>query len=394
MNTKQNFPNIQNIQDHITRFNDDMVAIRQDLHAHPELAYEEHRTADIVAKLLKSWGYEVETQIGKTGVVGQLKCGSGVKTIGLRADFDALPIEEQTNLPYSSKNAGKMHACGHDGHTAMLLAAARYLAESKNFDGTVNLIFQPAEEGYAGAKAMIDDGLFQKYPCDKIFSLHNWPDAPIGYIGSKVGTFMPSSDTAKIIIHGKGGHGALPEKAIDPIAIGGMLITALQTIVSRNVPPSEAAVVTIGSFHAGFAANVIPDTAEMLLTIRCFTPQIRDLLQERIETIAKAQAESFGATVEVIYKRVYPPLVNHEAETEFALDVAQNAFGDTMVNRNMPKVSGSEDFAFMLEERPGSYLMIGNGKSAPLHNPEYNFTDALIPLGGSYFAMLVESYLR
>ena len=394
MSLKQNYPDFQAIKDHISGFNDEMVAIRRDLHAHPELAYEEHRTADIVATLLKSWGYEVETHIGKTGVVGKLKLGHSAKTIGLRADFDALPIEEQTNLPYSSKNGGKMHACGHDGHTAMLLAAARYLAESKNFDGTVNLIFQPAEEGFAGAKAMIDDGLFQKYPCDKVFALHNWPDAPTGYMGSKSGTFMPSSDTAKIIIHGKGGHGALPEKAIDPIAIGGVLIGALQTIVSRNVPPSESAVVTIGSFHAGFAANVIPDTAEMLLTIRCFTPEIRDLLQERIEKIAKSQAECFGATADVIYKRVYPPLVNHEAETEFALDVAKAAFSEKNVTGNMPKVSGSEDFAFMLEERPGCYLMIGNGESAPLHNPKYNFNDALIPLGGSYFAMLTETYLR
>ncbi|EJF91020.1 M20 aminoacylase family protein [Bartonella tamiae] len=382
------------ILNHISNFVPQMVEIRRDLHAHPELAYEEHRTSKIIADLLKSWGYEVETGLGKTGVVGQLKVGDGTKAVGLRADFDALPLSEMTNLPYSSRYEGKMHACGHDGHTAMLLTAARYLAEAKNFNGTLNLIFQPAEEGYAGAKAMIDDGLFDKFPCDKVFGIHNWPDAPTGFVGSRKGAFMPSSDTVRIQINGKGGHGAVPEKAIDPIAAGAAIITALQTIVSRNVPPLETAVVTVGSFRSGFTSNVIPDSAEMLLTVRCFNAQIRDLLQERIETLVKAQAESFGATADIHYRRMYPCLVNHDDETDFALNVAKEIFGEEKVNTNMVKASGSEDFAYMLEKLPGSYLMIGNGESAPLHNPKYDFNDDLIPLGGCYWSSLAENYLR
>lgn len=382
------------ILDHISGFVPEMVAIRHDLHAHPELAYEEHRTAKIIADLLTKWGYEVTTGLGKTGVVGRLKVGNGDKSIGLRADFDALPIAEMTNLEYSSKNEGKMHACGHDGHTTMLLTAARYLAETKNFNGTLNLIFQPAEEGFAGAKAMMDDGLFEKFPCDAVFGIHNWPDAATGTVAVRTGAFMPSSDTVKIRINGKGGHGAVPEKAIDPIAAGAAIIIALQTIVSRNVPPLETAVVTVGSFQAGFAANVIPDSAEMLLTVRCFSADVRDLLQSRIEKLVKAQAESFGATAEIDYQRMYPPLVNHAAETDFAVAVAEKAFGADQVDANMVKASGSEDFAFMLEARPGSYLMIGNGESAPLHNPHYNFNDELIPLGGCYWSSLAETFLR
>lgn len=382
------------ILDHISGFVPEMVAIRHDLHAHPELAYEEHRTAKIIADLLTKWGYEVTTGLGKTGVVGRLKVGNGDKSIGLRADFDALPIAEMTNLEYSSKNEGKMHACGHDGHTTMLLTAARYLAETKNFNGTLNLIFQPAEEGFAGAKAMMDDGLFEKFPCDAVFGIHNWPDAATGTVAVRTGPFMPSSDTVKIRINGKGGHGAVPEKAIDPIAAGAAIITALQTIVSRNVPPLETAVVTVGSFQAGFAANVIPDSAEMLLTVRCFSADVRDLLQSRIEKLVKAQAESFGATADIDYQRMYPPLVNHAAETDFAVAVAEKAFGADQVDANMVKASGSEDFAFMLEARPGSYLMIGNGESAPLHNPHYNFNDELIPLGGCYWSSLAETFLR
>lgn len=382
------------ILDHITTFVPEMVEIRHDLHAHPELAHEEHRTAKIIADLLTSWGYEVTTGLGKTGVVGQLRAGNGEKTIGLRADFDALPITELTNLPYSSQNEGKMHACGHDGHTAMLLTAARYLAETKKFNGTVNVIFQPAEECFAGAKSMIDDGLFEKFPCDAVFGIHNWPGAPIGKVAVNAGAFMPSSDTVKIRINGKGGHGAVPEKAIDPIAAGAAIISALQTIVSRNVPPLEVAVVTVGSFQAGFAANVIPDSAEMLMTVRCFSADIRDLLQNRIEKLVTAQAESFGATAEIDYQRMCPPLVNHVKETDFAVSVAAEAFGSDQVDANAAKASGSEDFAFMLEERPGSYMMLGNGESAPLHNPHYNFNDELIPLGGCYWASLTETFLR
>ena len=372
----------------------EMEAVRHDLHAHPETAYEEHRTAKVIADLLKKWGYEVTTGLGKTGVVGRLKVGDGKKSIGLRADFDALPITEMTNLEYSSCHEGKMHACGHDGHTTMLLTAARYFAETKNFNGTLNIIFQPEEEGFDGAKAMIDDGLFEKFPCDAVFGMHNWPGSPTGKISANTGALMPSSDTVKIKVIGKGGHGAVPDKAIDPIAASAAIISSLQTIVSRNVPPLETAVVTVGSFHAGFAANVIPDSAEMLLTVRCFSPDVRDLLQSRIENLAKLQAESFGATAEVDYQRSYPVLVNHEAETAFAVEVAGKIFGRDHVDDNMAKPSGSEDFAFMLEKVPGSYVVIGNGDSAPLHSPNYNFNDELLPLGGCYWVSLAETYLK
>ena len=387
-------PDAKKILQTMAAYVPEMEAVRHDLHAHPEIAYEEHRTAKVIADLLKKWGYEVTTGLGKTGVVGRLKVGNGKKSIGLRADFDALPITEMTNLEYSSCHEGKMHACGHDGHTTMLLTAARYFAETKNFNGTLNLIFQPAEEGFAGAKAMIDDGLFEKFPCDAVFGMHNWPGSPAGKISVNTGALMPSSDTVKIKVIGKGGHGAVPDKAIDPIAASAAIISSLQTIVSRNVPPLETAVVTVGSFHAGVAANVIPDSAEMLLTVRCFSPDVRDLLQSRIENLAKLQAESFGATAEVDYQRSYPVLVNHEAETAFAVDVAAKIFGPDHVDDNMAKPSGSEDFAFMLEKVPGSYVVIGNGDSAPLHSPNYNFNDELLPLGGCYWVSLAETYLK
>lgn len=387
-------PEAERIFQSISQYLPEMVALRHDFHAHPELAYEEHRTAKIVADLLRKWGYEVTTGIGKTGVVGRLKVGDGNKSIALRADFDALPITELTNLDYSSCNEGKMHACGHDGHTTMLLTAARYLAETKNFNGTVNLIFQPAEEGFAGAQAMIDDGLFDKFPCDAVYGMHNWPDIPVGEIAVNTGAFMPSSDNVTIRIIGKGGHGAVPQKTVDPIAVGAAIVSALQTIVSRNVPPLEAAIVTVGSFHAGFANNVIPDTAEMELTVRCFSADIRNLLQNRIETLVKAQADSFGAKAEVNYKRLYPMLFNHERETGLAVNVATNIFGTERVNAKLTPPSVSEDFAFMLQNKCGAYLLIGNGESASLHSPNYNFNDDLIPLGGCYWSSLVETYLR
>lgn len=384
----------EELLDAISKYLPEMVALRHDLHSHPELAYEEHRTADIVATLLKKWGYEVATGIGKTGVVGRLQVGNGKKSIGLRADFDALPIHELTNLDYSSKNEGKMHACGHDGHTTMLLTAARYLAETRNFNGTVNVIFQPAEEGFAGAQAMINDGLFEKFPCDAVYAMHNWPDIPAGEIAVNSGPFMPASDNVSIRVIGKGGHGAVPQKAIDPIAAGAAIITALQTIVSRNVPPLEAAIITVGSFHAGFANNVIPDTAEMELTVRCFSADVRNLLQSRIETLVKAQAESFGAMAEVKYHRLYPMLFNHEQETDFAVGVARDTFGEDKVNAQLTPPSVSEDFAFMLQAKRGAYLLIGNGESASLHSPNYNFNDDLIPLGGCYWIKLAQTYLR
>lgn len=377
----------------IQLFLPEMVSIRHDLHAHPELAYEEVRTSAIIAKALKSYGYEVTTGLGKTGVVGQLKKGNSKKAISLRADFDALPINEETNLPYKSKTDGKMHACGHDGHTTILLSAARYFAQESDFDGTINLVFQPAEEGFAGAKAMIEDGLFQQFPCDAIFAIHNLPTLPLGQVVVQDGPFMPSSDHVKITIKGKGGHSAAPHMSVDPIVTSAALIQALQTIVARNVSPTESAVVTVGTLHAGSASNIIPEQAEMELSVRAFSKATRQLLRQRIEDLATKQAESFGATAKIDYRHVYPILVNHKEETDFAAGVAANVFGSEAITRGLAKMLGSEDFAYMLEQEKGCYLMLGNGDSALLHTSCYDFNDALIPLGACYWIELVESFL-
>ncbi|RCL01533.1 MAG: hippurate hydrolase [Candidatus Tokpelaia sp. JSC085] len=382
------------IQNHINNFLPDMIAIRHDLHAYPELSNAEYRTSDIVAELLEKWGYEVSRGIGKTGVVGTLHIGSGRKSIGLRADMDALPIYEQTNLAYMSKNAGVMHACGHDGHTTILLTAARYLAETKKFSGTVHLIFQPAEEGFAGAKAMIDDGLFERYPCDRVYGLHNWPGRTAGEFYFKVGPMMASVDTVHISIEGRGGHGAMPENTIDPIVAGASVVMALQTIISRNIPPVDSALITIGSFQGGSASNIIPDLVKLELTIRTFSQKVRVLLKKRVHALVSAQATSYGAQAGILYETGYPPLVNHADETTYAQKIAENTFGkDKVVVLSQP-VAPSEDFAFMLEKCPGSYFFLGNGESAELHNPHYVFNDEIIPIGASLWGALVESYLH
>ncbi|BCG11167.1 M20 aminoacylase family protein [Buttiauxella agrestis] len=379
---------------------DEMIAIRHYLHANPELSLEEFKTSDLVAKQLESWGYKVTRGIGTTGVVGSLKKGDSNKSIGLRADMDALPIFEETNLPWASTVAGKMHACGHDGHTTILLAAAKYIAsESCEFNGTVHLIFQPAEEAIGGADLMIKDGLFDRFPCDRVFALHNMPGLPTGKLGFYSGNFMASADTVKITIKGYGGHGAYPQRTVDPIVTGAALITALQTIVSRNVTPGETAIVTVGTFQSGIASNVIPDSAVMELTVRAMKPEIRDLLIKRIEELADFTAKSFGASCDVEVYDSYPVLINDDEQTAFARELAVEFFGKDAVLDTVLPSTGSEDFAFMLQERPGSYFLLGNGEKGEkggcmVHNPGYDFNDAIISTGASFFSRLVQTYCR
>ncbi|RJT18020.1 M20 aminoacylase family protein [Buttiauxella izardii] len=379
---------------------DEMIAIRHYLHANPELSLEEFKTSDLVAKQLESWGYKVTREIGTTGVVGSLKKGDSNKSIGLRADMDALPIFEETNLPWASTVAGKMHACGHDGHTTILLAAAKYIAsDACEFNGTVHLIFQPAEEAIGGADLMIKDGLFERFPCDRVFALHNMPGLPTGKLGFYSGNFMASADTVKITIKGYGGHGAYPHRTVDPIVTGAALITALQTIVSRNVTPGETAIVTVGTFNSGIASNVIPDSAVMELTVRAMKPEIRDLLIKRIEELADLTAKSFGASCEVEVYDSYPVLINDDEQTAFARELAVEFFGkDAVLDKVLPS-TGSEDFAFMLQERPGSYFLLGNGEKGEkggcmVHNPGYDFNDDIISTGASFFSRLVQTYCR
>jgi hippurate hydrolase len=379
---------------------DEMIAIRHYLHANPELSLEEFKTSDLVAKQLEGWGYNVTRGIGTTGVVGSLKKGNSNKSIGLRADMDALPILEETNLPWASTAPGKMHACGHDGHTTILLAAAKYIASNAcEFNGTVHLIFQPAEEAIGGADLMIKDGLFERFPCDRIFGLHNMPGLPVGKLGFYAGNFMASADTVKITIKGYGGHGAYPQNTVDPIVTGAALITALQTIVSRNVTPGETAIVTVGTFNAGIASNVIPDSAVMELTVRAMKPEIRDLLIKRIGELADLTTKSFGASCEMDVYDSYPVLINNEEQTAFAKELAIEFFGkDAVLDKVLPS-TGSEDFAFMLQERPGSYFLLGNGERGAkggcmIHNPGYDFNDDIISTGASFFSRLVQAYCR
>jgi hippurate hydrolase len=372
---------------------DDFIALRHRLHREPELAYNEHKTSALVAEYLREWGYEVVTGVGRTGVVGTLKLGSGERTIGIRADMDALPIEEATNLPYASRVKGMMHACGHDGHTSILLSAARQLAERGSFSGTLRLIFQPAEENGAGARTMIEDGLFERFPVDAIFGLHNWPGIPTGQFGFLDGPAMASVDLVMIKMQGRGGHGAKPQQSIDPVVASASLVMALQTIVSRSIDPLEMAVVTVGSIHGGVAPNVIPDSVELQLTVRTFNQAVRERIHERIIALAEAQAASFGATADVRYPRGYPVLVNHPDETTFARDVAKRHFGEERVHNALRPITASEDFAFMLEKQPGSYLFIGNGESADLHSPHYDFNDAILSDAARYWVHLAQDYL-
>ncbi len=375
----------------------DIQAWRRDIHAHPELLYDVHRTAAFVAERLREFGCdEVATGLGKTGVVGVIKGrkpGNGeVKVIGLRADMDALPIEEATGLPYASKTPGKMHACGHDGHTAMLLGAARYLAETRNFAGEVAVIFQPAEEGGGGAHAMIKDGLMERFKIDQVYGMHNGPGIPVGAFAIRPGPLMAATDNIDITIEGHGGHAAKPHNCIDSLLVGAQLVTVLQQIVSRNVDPLESAVVSMCEFHAGNARNVIPQTATLRGTVRTLTPKIRDLVEKRVREVVAGTAQITGAKINLTYTRGYPVTVNHAEQTEVALRAAKEVAGETNVHE-MPPMMGAEDFSYMLEARPGAFIFIGNGDSAGLHHPAYNFNDEAIVYGTSYFIKLVENTL-
>jgi len=383
----------------ITGWSSEFVAIRRDIHRYPELGFEEHRTSTLVANRLSAWGYSVERGLGGTGVVGQLKRGQSQRRLGLRADMDALPITEANDFDHVSHHAGVMHACGHDGHTAMLLAAARYLAEEGKFDGTLNLIFQPAEEGLGGAKRMMEDGLFNKYPCDAIFAMHNMPGVTQGHLLLRDGPAMASSDRVIVVIKGIGGHAAMPHHASDPVVAAASIVMALQTVVSRNVDPQQTAVITVGALNAGDADNVIPQTATLKLSVRALDPNVRNLLEERIKALVHEQAKSFGVDAIVDYKRVNPVLVNTVTETEFARGVALDLVGADRVNLQCRAQTGSEDFAFMLEQLPGSYILIGNGEgdsagACMLHDPNYEFNDDNLSIGATYWVRLAERYLH
>lgn len=374
-----------------------LAGIRQHIHAHPELGYEEFETSDYVASLLQEWGYALTRGIGGTGLVATLKCGTGSRSIMIRADMDALPIHETTGLPYQSRHAGKMHACGHDGHTAMVLGAAQALAQTRRFDGTVHLVFQPAEEvGVdSGAARMIADGLFDRFPCDAIFGIHNHPGVASGTFGFRPGALMAAGDLVRVTVHGRGGHAARPHQSIDPIVVISSMIMALQTIVARNVPPTETAVVTVGTLHAGHVANVIPNTATMELSVRSFDEKIRTLLETRIRELLEAQAASYGASVEVDYQRGYPVVVNSPDETALACAVAEELVGAENVISPFPQITGSEDFAFYLQHRPGCFIRLGNGTdNALLHNSAYDFNDANLAIGAAFWTRLAERFLN
>ena len=370
--------------------------MRHQLHRQPELSFHEVMTSQLVAARLQQWGYEVTRNVGGHGVVGTLQVGDGRRSVAVRADMDALPIVEETGKPYASVVAGAMHACGHDGHTTMLLGAAQQLATSRNFSGTVHLVFQPAEEAGqgSGAQRMIADGLFERFPCDAIFGLHNHPGIAAGTFLFGAGPFMSASDTAKITIRGCGGHAARPHLAIDPVVIAASLVMALQTVVSRNIDPTQTAIVTVGTIHAGSAANVIPEHATLELSIRSFDPAVRDRLEQRITELANAHVLGYGGGVEIDYQRGYPVVVNSAAETEFARQVAEELVGAQRVVAPFGPVTGSEDFAYYLQHRPGCFLRLGNGENCPmLHHPKYDFDDANLTIGAAYWTRLVERFL-
>src|ERR1700676_3139966 len=387
------------IVNRIADLHGDITAWRRDLHAHPELLYDVHRTAATVADKLKSFGGdEVVTGIGRTGVVGVIHGGKGPKAarkvIGLRADMDALPIEEATELPYKSTVPGKMHACGHDGHTAMLLGAARYLAETRNFAGTAVVIFQPAEEGGAGGKAMVQDGLMERFRIEEVYGMHNYPGLPVGQFAIRPGALMASADRLTIQIEGHGGHAARPHLTIDSVLVGAQMINQIQSIVARNIDPLQSAVISICMFQAGSTDNVSPQTASLRGTARSLSPQVRDVLEQRLREVVEGTARLYGAKVTFTYKRDYPVTRNHERETAFASSVAAEVVGRERVDDNTPPVMGAEDFSFMLEARPGAFIFVGNGDSAGLHHPAYDFNDEVIPIGTSYWVKLVETALQ
>ncbi len=383
-----------NTLERIRTFHPELTAVRRDLHANPELGLEVPRTAEVVANLLASWGIEVHRGVGGHGVVGVLRSGNGSRSIGLRADMDALPIHEATGLDYSSRTAGKMHACGHDGHTVMLLGAARHLAETRDFNGTVNFVFQPGEEGAGGALAMLNDDLFQRFPCDEIFGLHNRPGAPVGQFSITSGAAMAGGAFFDITITGKGSHGARPEESVDPVMTACHIGTALQTIVARNLPPREMAVLSITQIHSGDAYNVIPQSAKMSGTVRTMKRELMTTIEAALRRVVTGIAASFGATAEVDFRLIFAPLVNHADATVDYADTAAELVGEDRVDRHKPPVSGSEDFSFMLEKVPGAYINLGNGEaSAPLHNHLYNFNDEATPFGAAVYARLVERKL-
>ena len=391
-----------NLLDSIVSQAAQIVAIRRDIHAHPELCFEENRTADLVATKLTEWGIPIHRGLGKTGVVGIIKGGDSGRAIGLRADMDALPLQEFNTFDHASRHHGKMHACGHDGHTAMLLAAAQHLAKHRNFDGTVYVIFQPAEEGGGGAREMIKDGLFKEFPMQAVFGMHNWPGPKVGSFAVSPGPVMASSNEFKITIHGKGSHAALPHNGIDPVPIAAQLVTAFQTIISRNKKPVDAGVISVTMIHAGEATNVVPDSCELQGTVRTFSVEVLDMIEQRMREISQGICAAMGARCDFQFVRNYPPTVNHPAEAEFMREVMAEMVGAENVTPQEPTM-GAEDFAYMLQACPGAYAFIANGDGVhremghgagpcTLHNPSYDFNDDLIPLGGSLWVRLVEKW--
>jgi hippurate hydrolase len=369
--------------------------IRHHIHQHPELSYEEAATSRFVAEKLEAWGYDVTRNIGGHGLVASLKAGTSTRPVGVRADMDALPIQEQTGLDYASVYDDKMHACGHDGHTTVLLGAAQQLAKTRTFDGTVHLIFQPAEEAGAdsGAERMIADGLFERFPCEAIFGLHNHPGVPVGTFGFRAGPLMAACDTVKVRIAGRGGHAARPHLAVDPVLVGSSIVIGLQSVVSRNIDPNEAAVVTVGSFRSGHAANVIPEDAVLEMSVRSFSPTVRETLEKRIRALIASQAQAYDATVEIDFIRGYPVLVNSPAETEFAREIAEELVGRDHVIAPFPPIAGSEDFAYYLQKVPGCFVRLGNGEGPMLHNARYDFNDDNLTIGAAFWTRLVERFL-
>jgi hippurate hydrolase len=393
-----------NLVEPILAFQTELQQIRRDLHAHPELCYEEQRTSDLVAARLAEWGIPVVRGLGVTGVVGIIRNGNSPRAIGLRADMDALPMQELNTFEHASRHAGKMHACGHDGHTAMLLGAAHYLSRHRNFDGTVYVIFQPAEEGGGGARRMMDDGLFEKYPMEAVYGMHNWPGIPTGRFGVVAGPMMASSNEFRVVVKGKGAHAAQPHRGVDPVMVAVQVAQGWQTIVSREKNPLETAVLSITQIHAGSATNIIPDEAVMVGTVRTFTTGVLDLIERRMQEMASAVAAGFNAGIDFEFHRNYPPLINHPAQTAFAVEAMKAVVGEANVDANVEPTMGAEDFAFMLQEKPGCYVFLGNGEGdhramghglgpCQLHNASYDFNDKLLPIGASYWVRLAEMSL-
>jgi amidohydrolase len=380
----------------IADFHDDMIAWRHEIHSHPETAFEEVRTAGLVADRLKEFGIEVHTGLAKTGVVGVLKCGSSDRKIGLRADMDALDLQEMNDFEHKSLHNGKMHACGHDGHTTMLLGAARYLAETQNFDGTVYFIFQPAEENVAGGRVMVDEGLFDRFPCQDVYGMHNMPGIPAGQIALMPGPMMASADFFHIRVDGVGAHGAFPHEGVDPVLIGSELVMALQRIVSRTTNPLHQAVISVTQFNAGHTTNVIPEFAELAGTTRAFLPEVQDMIEREMQRVCDGIGAAHNARVTFTYDRRYPPTINTPEETERASRAAAVVVGEDNVRRDLQPVMGAEDFAWMLKAKPGCYVWVGNGTGkggCMVHNPKYDFNDDILPVGASYWVKLVEQEL-